>query len=155
VSRRYNAALSWLHTYLQTREPHPVLRELTWREWAQGNAERVLADMQDGGAGGPGRPASISDEVDKLVLQLHASGLTQREIAARLNTRFPRATDWTRSSVRSVLKRYSAPQRPRGPKPSKGRYSPGDVTRTDYREVEFGESLYDPDGLRARNPRRS
>jgi hypothetical protein len=152
TSRRYMTALSWIRSYLNGAIDAPTLRELSWREWAKTNVEYVLEDFLEPPSGGPGRPASISLAVDELVLRLHCRGVTQRMICATLNERFPRADGrtWSRSSVRSVLHRYDAPQRARGRRPRPGTYRPGDITQPNYREVEFGEALCDPDELLAK-----
>jgi hypothetical protein len=150
VSRRYMAGLRWVRSYLNDPTDVPVLRAVGWREWAQMNVDRVLGDFESR-SGGPGRPASISPEVDELVLRLHCGGATERTIVAALNDELPRADRrWTRSSVRSVLRRYDAPRRSRGRRRTRGFYGLGDITQPDYREIEFGEALCDPDELLAR-----
>jgi hypothetical protein len=148
ASRHYVSAVRWLTEYLNKPEPLAPVRELSWRAWARANAERVRESLEDRHAPGPGRPVKMSIAVDETVLRLHCGGSTEREIAETLNRRHPREDrQWTRASVRSVLKRYQVPRRPRGRRRPRGSYRPGDFTRPDYREVEFGEPFCEPEAL--------
>lgn len=151
MSRRYMNGLRWLVDYLN--EPRTLVqrRAVSWRAWATANVEAVLAAVEDDARPGPGRPPQISLAVDERALRLHCAGSTERAIVDALNLEFPRSggRQWTRSSVRSILRRYRAPKRPPGRRPAPGRYRFGDVTQPTYREVEFGEPLCDPDELLA------
>jgi hypothetical protein len=149
ASRRYMTALRSVHASLNGVSSTPVIRSVEWREWAGSNVERVLTDFDSSRPGGPGRPPTISREMDELVLRLHCAGAKEREIVDVLQREFPREDNgaWTRSSVRSVLRRYHAPRRPRGPRPRRGSYRPGDVTRANYREIELGEPFCDAEAL--------
>jgi hypothetical protein len=157
VSRRYMAGIRWVHAYLNEPRPSPVLRVVDWRDWALTNVAEVADTFEGALAPWPGRPIEIPLEVDPRILELHCTGSTERQIVATLNTEVTRADGrrWTRSSVRSVLRRYNAPRRPRGRRRARGTYRPGDVTRSDYREIEFGQPLCDPKQLlAAASPRR-
>jgi hypothetical protein len=107
VSRRSNRALHWLASYLRGGESRSPIRELKWRSWATSDAERALESLDDRPAPGPGRPPAIPPAIDEVVLRLHATGWTEREIAQVLLQEHPRpdGRSWTRASVRSVLKR--------------------------------------------------
>jgi hypothetical protein len=157
VSRRYMAGIRWLHSYLNQPRPVPVLRVVDWRDWALTNVEEVADAYESVAMPGSGRPVQIPLEVDERILELHCAGSTEREIVAVLNAELPRSDgrEWTRSSVRSVLRRYDAPRRPRGRRRARGSYAPGDITKSNYREIEFGQRLCDPKQLMAAaGPRR-
>jgi hypothetical protein len=144
MSRHYVAALRWLRTFMEDPPRLPRRRSVDWREWAQTSDEDILEDLEPATRDSSlGRPTQISPKVDERVLKLHCGGSTEREIARTLNVEFPLPDDrsWTRSSVRSVLRRYQAPKRPRGRRPQPGMFRAG---RSDHREIEFGEPLCDP-----------
>lgn len=146
TSRHYTRAIRWLTEYLNKPEPIAPVRELGWRAWARADAEHAREVAEDGHAPGAGRPVEIPIGVDETVLRLHCGGSTEQEIAQALNRTQPREDrQWTRASVRSVLTRYQVPKRPRGRRRVPGSYRPGDFTRPDYREIEYGLR-----GLRAR-----
>jgi hypothetical protein len=151
ASRRYMAGIRWMHRYLNHPVALPALRHVDWRDWALSNSEEVAEAFESPGIPGPGRPAQIPFEVDKRILELHCGGSTEREIVAALNAAFPRTEGraWTRASVRSVLRRYNAPRRPRGRRRARGSMSFGDVEKPNYREIEFGQPLCDPSKLLA------
>jgi hypothetical protein len=146
ASRRFMDAVTWLTDYLNGRLAAPEIRSVNWRQWVSGNAAEVLERLEESRAGRSGRRPSFPPEVDARIVVMHCAGATERSICAALNSEFPRAdgSTWTRSSVRSVLRRYNAPRRPRGRRPAKGGYRPGDITQTNYGEIEFGEPLCDP-----------
>jgi predicted DNA-binding protein (UPF0251 family) len=149
TSRRYMRGLRWAVEYLNKRPPMERIRELKWRDWVHATvAVPPPLELRKAKAR-RGRSPSISADVDLRVLELHCSGTTERDIATALNAEF-RRTDgrrWTRDSVRSVLRRYEAPVRPPGPRPTSGRYNLGDVTRSDYGEIEFDIPLCTPEEL--------
>jgi hypothetical protein len=147
MSRHYVAGLRWLRTFTENPRRLPQRRSVDWREWAQTNDDDMSgASEQAAKVSSSGRPPQIPREVDGRVLRLHCAGSTEREIARTLNAELPRPAgdSWTRSSVRSVLRRYGAPKRPRGRRPQLGTHRVG---RSNYREIEFGEPLCDPDEL--------
>jgi hypothetical protein len=149
MSRRYNGGVRWLIDYLHDPKTSAPVRQLDWREWALTNVQEVLEGLELKRPPGPGRPPTISSEIDERVLRLHCAGSSERAIAERLNDEYPRGdeTPWTRSSVRSVLNRYAAPRRPRGRRRTPGTYRPGDITRPDYLEIEVGRDFCEPDAL--------
>jgi Sigma-70, region 4 len=149
TSRRYMRAVRWLTDYLNGPRSVEPIRELAWREWARKDVDRARMALEDGQAPGPGRPIVISRTVDETVLRLHCAGSTERNIVQELNRKHPRegGREWTRASVRSVLKRYRVPKRPRGRRRTPARYYLGDFTKSDYREIEFGEHFCDPEAL--------
>jgi hypothetical protein len=155
MSRRFMRGLRWLTDYLNDPCPLERLREVEWRSWAAEYSQSVLDAVEREEQGGPGRPPEIAREVDERVLGLHCAGSSERSIVEVLSREFPRADgrEWSRSSVRSVLRRYRAPTRPRGRRVRRGHYRPGDITQPNYREIEFGEPLCDPEELLSRGRR--
>jgi hypothetical protein len=140
VSRRYMAGIRWLHDYLNHPRALPVLRAVDWRDWALGNVEEVAERFEGTAAPGPGRPARISFAIDERIPELHCRGSTERDIVGLLNVEFARTDGrpWTRSSVRSVLRRYNAPRRPRGRRRTRGCTVPATSRRPTTERLNVG-----------------
>jgi hypothetical protein len=148
ASRRYLAGLSWLAAFLNAPEVCPAVRTLDWRESVPDLQPVPLSELRRMPARG-GRPRRIPLAVDVEVVRLYCAGLTQQEIADRLNERGvePVGREWRRSSIRTILRRYGVPVRPSGRRFNPDRANPGVVARPDYPTVMFGEPMCDADAL--------
>jgi DNA-binding CsgD family transcriptional regulator len=154
ASRRYLAGVAWLAGFLTAPELGPALRRLDWREAVRDlpppPRSRLPEKARAGrGRAGGGRPRRIPVAIDVEVVRCYCAGLTQQEIADRLNARTVPAVgrEWRRSSIRTILRRYNVRTRPRGrrlERASSPGVSPG---RVDYRHAVFGEPLCDADEL--------
>jgi hypothetical protein len=150
TSRRFHAALAWLAGFLNSPEISPPLRKLDWRRTVPDSPPTVPVSTSRKVVDRGGRPQRIPLALDIKVVRLYCMGLTQQEIADRLNEAGVPAVgrEWRRSSIRTILRRYGAPARPPGRRFKPERMGLGSITgRVDYRTTMFGEPLCDADAL--------
>lgn len=146
ASRRYLAGLDWLVAFISHPDTRQPLRKISWRAAVplEGPAEDAPPP-----AGRRGRPQRIPLVVDVEVVRAYCAGQTQQEIADHLNARRISAVGklWRPSSIRSILRRYNVPTRPRGRRFNPNAYQTNAAARVDYENTLRGTPLCDADEL--------